>query len=276
MSFLGDVYPLQLEILQGISPTEDPKEQSWFLCVASDEQGTDACRGPARRAGHVAVVVDRRLFISGGACGTQYYGKLGEEGKLGISIYMDFYMGFPWDFWGGFFMEVLKLRHFLRAIWVWDIDTETFEIVWNVGKAGHLAPTGIFGDGVSLRGSCRFPLKQELQDTTKSAGHAILYIIISIYLYIYIYIPNKWHPSVLVSALRLAPRKGKWYILDTDAPPVIDVAAAPVCADAWPTGWWGRESLWSCTTPHFYLVGGLEHEFYFSIYWEESSQQSEG
>lgn len=53
----------------------DPKEQSWFLCVASDEQGTDACRGPARRAGHVAVVVDRRLFISGGACGTQYYGK---------------------------------------------------------------------------------------------------------------------------------------------------------------------------------------------------------
>ena len=55
--------------------------------------------------------------------------------------------------------------------------------------------------------------------------------------YIYIYIPNKWHPSVLVSALRLAPRKGKWYILDTDAPPVIDVAAAPVCADAWPTGW---------------------------------------
>ena len=94
-------------------------------------------------------------------------------------------MGFPWDFLGGFFMEVLKLRHFLRAIWVWDIDTETFEIVWNVGKAGHLAPTGIFGDGVSLRGSCRFPLKQELQDTTKSAGHAILYIIISIYIYIF-------------------------------------------------------------------------------------------
>jgi len=97
MSFLGDVYPLQLEILQGISPTEDPKEQSWFLCVASDEQGTDACRGPARRAGHVAVVVDRRLFISGGACGTQYYGKLGEEGKK---------FGFLWDFrgifWGDF------------------------------------------------------------------------------------------------------------------------------------------------------------------------------
>ena len=33
------------------------------------------------------------------------------------------------------------------------------------------------------------------------------------------------------------PRKGKWYILDTDAPPVIEVAAAPVCADAWPS--WG-------------------------------------
>jgi len=56
----------------------DPKEQSWFLCVqASDEQKSagDLCRGPARRAGHVAVVVDRNLFISGGACGTQYYGK---------------------------------------------------------------------------------------------------------------------------------------------------------------------------------------------------------
>ena len=107
MSFLGDFYPLQLEILQGISPAEDPKEQSWFLCVASDEQGTDACRGPARRAGHVAVVVDRRLFISGGACGTQYYGKLGEaeENKARIS------MGFPWDFFGG-----ISWR-----FWSWDI-----------------------------------------------------------------------------------------------------------------------------------------------------------
>jgi len=28
-------------------------------------------------------------------------------------------------------------------------------------------------------------------------------------------------------------RKGKWYILDTDAPPIIEVAAAPVCADPW-------------------------------------------
>ena len=39
-------------------------------------------------------------------------------------------------------------------------------------RLDRLAPTGIFGDGVSLRGSGRFPLKQELQDRTKSAGHA--------------------------------------------------------------------------------------------------------
>ncbi|CAJ1365241.1 unnamed protein product, partial [Effrenium voratum] len=50
----------------------DPSEQAWFLCVQSE---TAERIGPARRAGHVAVVVDRRLFISGGACGTQYYGK---------------------------------------------------------------------------------------------------------------------------------------------------------------------------------------------------------
>lgn len=42
----------------------DPREQAWFLCAS------ESCE-PARRAGHVAVVVDRRLFISGGACGTQ-------------------------------------------------------------------------------------------------------------------------------------------------------------------------------------------------------------
>lgn len=50
----------------------DPCEQAWFLCVES-ASGPSAI--PERRAGHVAVVVDRRLFISGGACGTQYYGK---------------------------------------------------------------------------------------------------------------------------------------------------------------------------------------------------------
>lgn len=47
----------------------DPKEQAWFLCV------NESLAAPERRAGHVAVVVDRRLFISGGACGTTYYGK---------------------------------------------------------------------------------------------------------------------------------------------------------------------------------------------------------
>jgi N-acetylneuraminic acid mutarotase len=50
----------------------DPKEQAWFLCVQIANEPISA---PERRAGHVAVVVDRRLFISGGACGTQYYGK---------------------------------------------------------------------------------------------------------------------------------------------------------------------------------------------------------
>lgn len=49
----------------------DPKEQAWLLCHNAASDGF--C--PERRAGHVAVVVDRRLFISGGACGTQYYGK---------------------------------------------------------------------------------------------------------------------------------------------------------------------------------------------------------
>ncbi|CAE7711338.1 LZTR1 [Symbiodinium sp. CCMP2456] len=52
----------------------DPEEQAWFLCVQSPSESVERI-GPARRAGHVAVVVDRRLFISGGACGTQYYGK---------------------------------------------------------------------------------------------------------------------------------------------------------------------------------------------------------
>mmetsp|Transcript_70402 Transcript_70402/g.155742 ORF Transcript_70402/g.155742 Transcript_70402/m.155742 type:complete len:553 (-) Transcript_70402:123-1781(-) len=50
----------------------DPKEQAWFLCVHT---ANESLAVPERRAGHVAVVVDRRLFISGGACGTQYYGK---------------------------------------------------------------------------------------------------------------------------------------------------------------------------------------------------------
>lgn len=50
----------------------DPREQAWFLCVNIINEAFNA---PERRAGHVAVVVDRRLFISGGACGTQYYGK---------------------------------------------------------------------------------------------------------------------------------------------------------------------------------------------------------
>ncbi|CAK9051211.1 unnamed protein product [Durusdinium trenchii] len=52
----------------------DPKEQAWFLCAQAD-LGDGRGVGPARRAGHVAVAVDRRLFVSGGACGTQYYGK---------------------------------------------------------------------------------------------------------------------------------------------------------------------------------------------------------
>lgn len=49
----------------------DPNERAWFLCggIANEPAA------PERRAGHVAVVVDRRLFISGGACGAQYYGK---------------------------------------------------------------------------------------------------------------------------------------------------------------------------------------------------------
>lgn len=50
----------------------DPSEQSWFLCV---NIGNESFAAPERRAGHVAVVIDRRLFISGGACGAQYYGK---------------------------------------------------------------------------------------------------------------------------------------------------------------------------------------------------------
>jgi len=50
----------------------DPREQAWFLCVNIANETNSS---PERRAGHVAVVVDRRLFISGGACGTQYYGK---------------------------------------------------------------------------------------------------------------------------------------------------------------------------------------------------------
>lgn len=50
----------------------DPKEESWFLCTSIANEAHCALE---RRAGHVAVAVDRRLFISGGACGTQYYGK---------------------------------------------------------------------------------------------------------------------------------------------------------------------------------------------------------
>jgi len=50
----------------------DPREQAWFLCM---NVANESHAAPERRAGHVAVVVDRRLFISGGACGTQYYGK---------------------------------------------------------------------------------------------------------------------------------------------------------------------------------------------------------
>merc|ERR1719456_151672 len=50
----------------------DPKEQAWFLCY---NVANESFAAPERRAGHVAVVVDRRLFVSGGACGTQYYGK---------------------------------------------------------------------------------------------------------------------------------------------------------------------------------------------------------
>jgi hypothetical protein len=50
----------------------DPNEQAWFLC---GNMANESLATPERRAGHVAVVVDRRLFISGGACGTQYYGK---------------------------------------------------------------------------------------------------------------------------------------------------------------------------------------------------------
>mmetsp|Transcript_17705 Transcript_17705/g.49009 ORF Transcript_17705/g.49009 Transcript_17705/m.49009 type:complete len:548 (+) Transcript_17705:68-1711(+) len=50
----------------------DPQEQAWFLCM---NVANESFAAPERRAGHVAVVVDRRLFISGGACGTQYYGK---------------------------------------------------------------------------------------------------------------------------------------------------------------------------------------------------------
>ena len=37
----------------------------------------DASCVPERRAGHAAVVVGRKLFIFGGACGMQYY----EKGK---------------------------------------------------------------------------------------------------------------------------------------------------------------------------------------------------
>merc|ERR1719343_1159571 len=49
----------------------DPLERAWFLCVKIANEPI----APERRAGHVAVVIDRRLFISGGACGAQYYGK---------------------------------------------------------------------------------------------------------------------------------------------------------------------------------------------------------
>lgn len=50
----------------------DPKEGAWFLCL---NIANESFAAPERRAGHVAVVVDRRLFVNGGACGTQYYGK---------------------------------------------------------------------------------------------------------------------------------------------------------------------------------------------------------
>jgi len=50
----------------------DPREQAWFPCV---NIANESFAAPEGRAGHVAVVVDRRLFISGGFCGTQYYGK---------------------------------------------------------------------------------------------------------------------------------------------------------------------------------------------------------
>eukprot|EP00929_Paragymnodinium_shiwhaense_P082862 TRINITY_DN43870_c0_g2_i1.p1 TRINITY_DN43870_c0_g2~~TRINITY_DN43870_c0_g2_i1.p1 ORF type:complete len:577 (-),score=93.11 TRINITY_DN43870_c0_g2_i1:117-1847(-) len=50
----------------------DPKDQSWSLCITTASEPSAA---PERCAGHVAVVVDRRLLISGGACGTHYYGK---------------------------------------------------------------------------------------------------------------------------------------------------------------------------------------------------------
>lgn len=49
----------------------DPQEHAWFLCTNTANE----VLAPERRAGHVAVVVDRRLMIGGGACGTQYYGK---------------------------------------------------------------------------------------------------------------------------------------------------------------------------------------------------------
>lgn len=50
----------------------DPREQAWFLCV---NIANDSSAAPERRAGHAAVVDGRRLLISGGACGTQYFGK---------------------------------------------------------------------------------------------------------------------------------------------------------------------------------------------------------
>ena len=41
------------------------------------------------------------------------------------------------------------------------------------------------------------------------------------------------------------------------------------CGSSWMFLWWCLIENPLCNS---YLVGGLEHEFYFSIYWEESSQ----
>ena len=45
-------------------------------------------------------------------------------------------------------------------------------------------------------------------------------------------VPGVFDRSILHSFMERYYGKGKWYILDTDAPPVIEVAAPPVCADS--------------------------------------------
>jgi len=60
--------------VKGYGPLPPPaRDPSHMLRSSSSSSGTRTM--PERRAGHAAVTVGSRIFVFGGACGTQYYGK---------------------------------------------------------------------------------------------------------------------------------------------------------------------------------------------------------